>query len=91
MFQTMQAVSLCFKIVSLNVYGLISKMKYSEFRELLVSNDIICLTKTKMDNCDFDGCVMKNRSTCKRKSWVGGGVGGVGGIAVLVRNEIMGS
>ena len=38
----------CFKIVSLNVCGLMSKMKYPEFREMLVSNDIICLTETKM-------------------------------------------
>ena len=38
----------CLKIVSLNVCGLMSKMKYPEFREMLVSNDIICLTETKM-------------------------------------------
>lgn len=49
-----------------------SKMKYPEFRELLESYDIICLTEPKMDDldsCDIDGftyCV-KNRTTCERK------------------------
>ena len=52
---------------------------------MLVSNDIICLTETKMDDLDsfdFDGftCFMKNRSIYKRKS---------GGIALLVRNQIL--
>ena len=52
---------------------------------MLVSNDIICLTETKMDDLDsfdFDGfiCFMKNRSIYKRKSW---------GIALLVRNRIL--
>ena len=75
----------CLKIVSLNVCGLMSKMKYPEFCEMLVSNDIICLTETKMDDLDsfdFDGftCFMKNRSIYKRKS---------GGIALLVRNQIL--
>ena len=75
----------CFKIVSLNVCGLMSKMKYPEFREMLVSNDIICLTETKMDDLDsfdFDGfiCFMKNRSIYKRKS---------GGIALQARNRIL--
>ena len=79
----------CLKIVSLNVCGLMSKMKYPEFCEMLVSNDIICLTETKMDDLDsfdFDGftCFMKNRSIYKRK-WGGGG----GGIALLVRNQIL--
>ena len=68
----------CFKVVSLNVCGLMSKMKYPEFCEMLVSNDIICLTETKMDDLDsfdFDGftCFMKNRSIYKRKSGGGGG------------------
>ena len=48
----------CLKIVSLNVSVLKSKMKYPELREMLVSNDIICLTETKMDDLDsfdFDG------------------------------------
>ena len=81
----------CLKIVSLNVCGLMSKMKYPEFREMLVSNDIICLTETKMDDpdsFDFDGftCFMKNRSIYKRKS--GWGWGG-GGVALLVRNRIL--
>ena len=49
---------------------------------MLVSNDIICLTETKMDDLDsfdFDGftCFMKNRSVYKRK-WGGGGGGGGG-------------
>ena len=75
----------CLKIVSLNVCGLMSKMKYPEFCEMLVSNDIICLTETKMvdlDSFDFDGftCFMKNRSIYKTKS---------GGIALLVRNQIL--
>ena len=48
---------------------------------MLVSNDIICLTETKMDDpdsFDFDGftCFVKNRSICKRKSGGGGGGGG---------------
>ena len=69
----------CLKIVSLNVCGLMSKMKYPEFREMSVWNDIICLTETKMDDLDsfdFDGftCFMKNRSIYKRK-WGGGGGG----------------
>ena len=75
----------CFKIVSLNVCELMSKMNYPEFCEMLVSNEIICLIETKMDDLDsfdFDGftCVMKNRSIYKRKS---------GGIALLVRNQIL--
>ena len=75
----------CLKIASLNVCGLMSKLKYPEFCEMLVSNDIICLTETKTDDLDsfgFDGftCFMKNRSIYKRKS---------GGIALLVRNKIL--
>ncbi len=62
------------RIVSLNVSGLMSKMKYQEFCEMLVSN-IICLTETKIDNLDSFACFMKNRSMYKRKS---GGVGGGG-------------
>ena len=66
------SVNCCFKIVSLNVCGLMSKMKYPEFRELLVSNDI-CLTETTMDDLDsfdFDGfnCFKKNGSIYKRRS-----------------------
>ena len=51
---------------------------------MLVSNDIICLTETKMDDLDsfdFDGftCFMKIRSIYKRKSGLlGGGFWGAG-------------
>ena len=73
-----------FKCVT-DVCGLMPKMKYPQFRELLVSNDIICLIKPKLDDldsCNTDGftCFMKNRSTYEMKS---------GGIAVLVRNGIL--
>ena len=58
---------------------------------MLVSNDNVCLTETKMDDLDsfdFDGftCFMTNRSIYKRKSGVGGWGGG---IALLVRNRIL--
>ena len=48
---------------------------------MLVSNDNVCLTETKMDHLDsfdFDGftCFMTNRSIYKRKSGVGGWGGG---------------
>ena len=81
----------CLKIVSLNVCGLMSKMKYPEFCEMQVSNDIICLTETKMDDLDsfdVDGftCFMKNRSIYKRK-WGGGGGGGGGGRGDSIASE----
>ena len=79
-----------FKIVSLNVCGLMSKIKYPEFREMLVSN-VVCLTQTKMDyldSFDFDGfiCFIKDLGIYKRKS---GGGGGGGEITLLVKNRIL--
>ena len=72
------------RVAVLNVGGLLSKLKFPEFDDLLVSCDIICLTETKLDYFDSIDipnftCFRKNRLHYKRKS---------GGIAVLIRNEL---
>ena len=83
-FQTMQAVSCCFKVVSIisvewckNEISGIPRIAGVKWYYLLNWNKM-----DDLDSCDFDGftCSMKNRSIYKRKS---------GGIALQARNRIL--
>ena len=78
-------------ILSLNVCGLVSKLKYDVFVEKLLEYDIVCLSETKTDQVDeitviefakLHGyhCFCKSRKKMKRKS---------GGLCVLISNDIV--
>ncbi|CAG2247003.1 unnamed protein product [Mytilus edulis] len=77
--------SLDLKILSLNCCGIMTRMQYPEFIELIKCYDFICLTETKtddFDNVDIPGYTfkLKNRKTkSKVKS---------GGIAFGYKNEL---
>ena len=73
------------KVLALNVCGLVSKLRNPDFIECISLYGIICLTETKLDNCDeaeLDGYILLplvNRQNCKTRS---------GGICVFVRDFI---
>ena len=72
------------KFLSLNVCGLLSKLKFPEFEELLTQHDIIILTETKLSQyktCDLPGYKL---FTLNRKYYTNCS----GGIALLVKNKI---
>jgi exonuclease III len=73
------------KIISLNVCGLVSKLRNPDFVEYISFYDIICLTETKLDEVDdveidgFELLASVCRTHCKAKS---------GGICVFVRTNL---
>ena len=74
------------RILSLNVCGLVSKLKNPDFVEFITAYDIICLTETKLDQYDevdiLEGFTLLstvNREFCKAKS---------GGICIFVRENL---
>ena len=71
------------KIVTINVGGLKSKVKYPEFQEFVSDHDIICVTETHLhmfDVIDLDHYLIHNkiRKYCKRKS---------GGISIIYKKK----
>jgi len=74
------------KITSLNVCGLVKKLHYPDFIEFVNAYDIICLSETKLDECDILNVHVigykffaKNRKS-RRKS---------GGVGIFVKNTLM--
>ena len=71
--------------LALNVCGVLSKLRYPEFMNLITKFDIVTLTETNLDDIDtveVPGYVpfYKNRAKYRRKS---------GGILLLVREELV--
>ena len=77
--------SLSVKLVYINVYFLLSKLRYPDFEEFCQSYDIICLAESKLGSFDsfdiqnFSILHLINRKQAKIRS---------GGIAVLVKDTI---
>ena len=73
------------KMASLNVCGLVTKLRTPDLLDLVNDHDIVCLSETKhddLDEVDIEGylCFTKNRKRCLRKS---------GGVAILVKESIL--
>ena len=75
------------KILSLNVCGLLNRLKVPEFVGFLSKHDFICLSETKLDDADVYNVLLPgftyipcNRKKFSRKS---------GGIGLFVRQEIV--
>lgn len=73
------------KFTSLNVCGLLSKLKHPDFITEINKYDVVGLSETKMDDLDdvdVNGytCFAKCRLICKRRS---------GGVALLVRTDLL--
>jgi hypothetical protein len=75
----------CVRVLSLNVCGIVSKLRNPDFVEFINNYDIVCLTETKLDfydNIHIDGYKLLsqvNRVNCKARS---------GGICVFIHENL---
>lgn len=64
-------------LLSLNVCGIKNRLLYPEFRTLINSFDVLCLTETKLDDCDTIECeefIFKFKNRHKITNYRSGGI-----------------